>query len=108
MKIYWTFKDVPELAPLSPPERRMVNRACCGHTLKSRRCLVALVVCGLCAGLGCVLGDSLHGVFGFPFSIWQVAVGGGIGGGMGGFIYGQVVIDYLRPFYADYIKAELK
>jgi hypothetical protein len=108
MKIYWTFKDVPEFSGLSRPERRRVHLACYGQAFRSRRCLVALAICGLCAGLGSALGGSLHWIFGFPPSIWYLIIGGGFGGGIGGFIYGQVVTDYLRPFYADYIKTELR
>jgi hypothetical protein len=108
MKIYWTAKSVPELADLSPSDRGRVHRACYGQALKSRRCKVALLISGLCAGLGGIVGNSLHWLFGFPPSIWHMAVGGVIGGGIGGFVYGQVVTDYLRPFYADYIKTELR
>jgi len=108
MKIYWTLKDVPELADLSRSERGRVHRACYGQAFKNRRCQVALLICGLCAGLGSVVSGSLHWDFGFPPSIWNMAVGGGIGGGIGGFIYGRVVTDYLRPFYADYIRTELR
>jgi hypothetical protein len=37
-----------------------------------------------------------------------LVIGAAVGGGIGGFIYGQVVTDYLRPFYADYIRTELR
>ena len=108
MKIYWSFKDVPELSPLSPPERRVVHRACYGRAFKSRRCLAALLVCGLCSGLGSAAGSSVHLLFGLPFSIWHMVICGGIGGGSGGFIFGHVATEYLRPFYADYIRTELR
>ena len=108
MKIYWSCKDVPELAGLSGPERRRVHWACYGQAFKSRRCMLALLVCGLCGGLGIAVGGSFHWLFGFPPSIWLQLICGGIGGGIGGFIYSQVVTDYLRPFYADYIRTELR
>lgn len=110
MKIYWSFKDVPELADLSRPERRRVNRACHGQTFKSRRCLAALVVCVLCCWLGILLGIGLLWLFGCPPPICLAVgcvIGGAIGGGIGGLIYGQIATDYLRPFYADYVKTEL-
>ena len=108
MKTYWSFKDVPELAELSRPEQRCVHRACYWRAFRSPRCMAALVICGLCAGIGSGLGGSLHWLLGFQPIIWYQAIGGAVGGGIGGFIYSQVVTDYLRPFYADYIKTELR
>ena len=93
MKIYWSYKDVPELAGLSPSERRRVRRACNWRAFRSVRCLTAFLICILCGGIGYALGRS-----------W----GGGIGVGIGAFIYIQVAIAYVRPFYADYIKTELR
>jgi len=112
MKIYWTLKDVPELSGLSQPERRRVHRACYWKAFRRGRCLTALLFCGLCGGLGCSLGWCLHWFLGYPTLIWVTlglqGIGGGIGGGLGGLIFGQVLIDYLRPFYAKYIKTELR
>jgi len=70
--------------------------------------MIALIVCGLCAGLGSALGGSLHWLLGFSPPIWYQFIGAGVGGGIGGLIYGQVVTNYLRPYYADYIRAELR
>jgi hypothetical protein len=108
MPIYWSLKNVPELATLSPRERRHVHRTCyMRHGLQSRRTKVALLVCGLCAGSGSAIGSTVPWVFGFPPSIWFQAIGGGIGGLIGGFIYSQVLTEHLRPHYAAYIKNEL-
>jgi hypothetical protein len=110
LKIFWSFKDVPELADLSRSERRRVDRACHGETFKSRLCLAALGVCVLCCWLGILLGIGLLWLSGCSPGIY-LAVGGvigsAIGGGIGGLIYGQIVTDYLRPFYADHIKTKL-
>ena len=108
MTFYWSLKQVPEMSGLTRQERGRVHRACYGRAFRSRRCIIALVACGLCAGLGSALGGSLHRFFGFSPSIWYQLIGAGVGGGIGGAIYGQVVTDYLRPFYADYIKTELR
>lgn len=109
MKFYWSLKQVPELSGLSCAERGKVHRACyVRHALKSRRCLLALAACGLCAGAGSAMGSLSHVVFGTPFALWQPVVGGAVGGGVGGLIFGQIVTDYLRPFYADYIRNELR
>ena len=109
MTFYWSLKQVPEMIGLSREERRRVHRACYRqHTFKSPRCIVALVVCGLCGGVGAAAGGLSHFVLGVPPSIWQPALGAAIGGGVGGFIFSQTVTSYLRPFYADYIKRELR
>lgn len=108
MKIYWTFKAVPEFSGLSRAERRRVHLACYGQAFKSRRCLVALLICGLCGGVGSGLGDYLPSLLGFEHSMWQPTIGGCFGGGVGGFIWAQIATDYLRPYYANYIKSELQ
>ena len=110
MKIYWSFKDVPELAGLSLVERRRVNNACYVRAFKSRRCLVAMGVCVLCCWLSILLCSGLLWLFGCSPAVYLAVggvIGGAIGGGIGGLIFGQVVTEYLRPFYAEYIKAEL-
>ena len=108
MKLYLTFKDVPEFLDLSNAERRRVNQACYRQAFKSRHCLAAFLIWGLCAVAGSALGNYLPLFFGFEHSIWQPTMGGVIGSAVGGFIWGQIVTDFLRPFYADYIKTELR
>lgn len=111
MKIYWSLKNVPELAGLSLPERLRVNCACRGQAFKSRRCLAALGVCVLCCWLGMLVCIGLLWLFGCSPPVYLAVggvIGGAMGGGLGGLIYGQVVTGYLRPFYADYIKTELR
>lgn len=108
MTIYWSTNQVPELNGLTREERGRVHGACYGQAFRSLRCMIALLICGLCGGLGTALGGSLHWLFGFPPSIWHLFIGGVVGGGIGGFIYGQVLIDYLRPLYAEYIRTELR
>ena len=109
MQIYWSLKRVPELSELSPAERKQVHRACYSQAfVGSGRFFAALVACGLCAAVGSVVGHSIHSVFGVPFSIWHAAVGAGIGGGVGGWLFSEVSMHCLRPFYADYIKRELR
>lgn len=110
MKIYWSLKDVPELAHLSLPERRRVHHACNGQAFKSRRCLAALSLCVLSCWLGILLCAGLLWLLGCSFPIVLgvgSVVGGAIGGGIGGLVYGQIVTGYLRPFYADYLKTGL-
>src|SRR5438128_1113164 len=100
MRFYWSLKQVPELAELSPAERRRVHRACYSrYPFKSPRCIIALVACGLCGAAGTGAGGLIHFALGIPLSIWQPLVGAGIGGAIGGFIFGQTVTSYLRPYY---------
>jgi len=61
----------------------------------------------LCAGLGFAIGGGLPVAWGFPFSLGYADIGGLIGGIIGGFIFNQVVLEYLRPFYAEFIKSDL-
>jgi len=110
MPFYWTLGQVPELGGLSPAERRRVHRACYWqHAFRSPRCILALVVCGLCPVVGGAAGGRLlHFLFDTPLSFWYGILGAAIGGGIGGAIFGQTVTSYLRPFYAAYVKSELR
>ena len=108
MQIYWSLKRVPEMAGLSHTERCQVHRACGRAFVGSVQCYIAVIVCGFCGMAGAVGGHYIHLAFGIPYSIWQVAVGCGIGGGVGGTVYCEFMLHYLRPFYADYIKSELR
>jgi hypothetical protein len=66
-------------------------------------------MCFCCGFGGTVINGGLRRLFGFPLphSPWHIVVAA-LAGGIGGFIYVQVITDYLRPFYADYIKRELR
>ncbi len=108
MKFYWLLKQVPELHGLSPAERRRVHGACLCETFKSLRCTFALFVCGLCGGAGFFVGYLPYLVFGAPLSTWLPTLGAFIGGGIGCFIFDHTMLSYLRPFYAEYIKRELR
>ena len=62
---------------------------------------------GLCAAVGFAIGGGLCVACGFPFSLGYADTGGLIGGIIGGFIFNQIVLEYLRPFYAEFIKNDL-
>lgn len=109
MAFYLSLKQVPELQGLSPSERKKVHRACYfEYALASGRCWMGFGLCGLCAGLGGYLGRLMHFPLGLTYSMWQGALGAAAGGAIGGVISGHIVMDYLRPFYAAYIKNELR
>jgi len=108
MRIYWSLAQVPEMRGLARAERLRVHRATYWHSFQSVRCWAALVVCGLCAGGGALLGLRINSLLAVSPSSWYFIASAGVGGGIGGLIYGSVVTDYLRPFYADYIKLKLQ
>jgi hypothetical protein len=109
MQIYWSLKRVPELSGLSRTERSQVHRVCYSQKfVGSISFFVSIVACGLCAAGGSILGHYLPSVLGLQYSVWYGAFGAGIGGGIGGFVFSEVSMHYLRPFYADYIKNELQ
>jgi uncharacterized membrane protein YjdF len=102
MKIYWGYKDVPELAGLSWRERGKVIRACYWKVaFRNRRCWVAMLVGVVIVVLAVVIGDTLRYEFGKPdyvaFACFMV---GGMAGQM---IYRHVLIQQLRPHFRDYI-----
>ncbi len=91
MKIYWTLSSVPELAALPRVERGTIWRTCYPKGFRKARVWLALVVCGLCGGLGAGIGSYLGQ------SLIGALTGAAIGGGIGGFILGQVATRALLP-----------
>jgi len=90
MRIYWTLKSIPELAPLSARERRRVWRTAYLRTFEDWRGWAAAVVVGVCAGLGSAIGTTCghHMLYG--------VVGAGIGGAISGQIWTHLAIPHLR------------
>jgi len=93
MQIYWTLKQIPELAGLSRRERGHRWRAAYMRALRHWQTLVGLVACGLCAGAGSVVG-GLVGT-----QLVGSIIGAGIGGGIGGLVFSQVAIWVARRYY---------
>ena len=88
MKIYWTISSIPELGALPKKERGRIWRECYAKSLGEKKVWLALLACGLCAGLVSILGGL------FEHSI----IGAGVGGGIGGFFYGQVATRAALPY----------
>lgn len=65
-------------------------------------------MCGICGAVGAMIGRAFPSIVGIPFSIWQLSIGAGIGGGIGGWLFSEVSMHFLRPFYADYISKDLR
>ena len=93
MHIYWTLKQVPELADAPRGERGRRWRAAYKRSLRHWQTWAGLIVCGVCAGVGSALG----GIIGAP-PVGSL-VGAAIGGGIGGFIFSQVAISVARRHY---------
>ena len=87
MKIYWGLSSVPELAGLPGAERRAIWRTCYRKSFRSKRVWAALIVCGLCTGVGSALGTD----FGYEL------IGAMIGGGVGGLVFSQVSVMAALP-----------
>jgi hypothetical protein len=108
MKIYWGWKDVPELAGLSRSERRKVVRDCFfrfGFGLW--QFWVGQLAIVVFAVLGEVTGVTLRYGFGLPAGVDYACalVGGLIGLLIYSVLYYGVVTDRLRPHFRDYIAA---
>jgi hypothetical protein len=91
MKIYWSNKDIPELANLTPDQQRRAWQACYWkYTFKYWQTWAS---CGLVAFF-VSLGMAKFGP----------VLGGAIGGGLGGFVFSQVAMNVLRPHLRDYVE----
>ena len=111
MSIYWSLRDVPELAPLTRKQRRRVHERCLRRYFWgapiTRRSITAYLVL-LVFLLGSLLaGVSLSRVFGYPDSVWFIGTSALFGAVFGKYIFSRIAIPVLRPFYRDFIQREL-
>ena len=111
MSIYWSLKDVPELATLTPQQRSRIHESCLRRqflgaraTHKSIAIYVAFLLCSLALTL---LVTGIPELLGFRFSIWFTVVGGTVGLFAGWFLMSRLAIPLLRPFYCEFIEREL-
>jgi hypothetical protein len=100
MKIYWSYKSVPELAELDKKQVGHVWRQSLFKAMRHWQTWVGILLCGCFAGLGIWLGASITG----NDSDWFVYLGGGIGAGVGGFVANQIIIPYMRPYIRENIQ----
>jgi hypothetical protein len=92
MQIYWSIKDIPELANLTPEQQKQAWRACYSrYVFKHWEPLASLVLLGVLIAIGI----QFLGV-----------IGGIIGGGLGGGIFGIVSTNVLRPHLREYVEKE--
>jgi cytochrome c biogenesis protein CcdA len=111
MSIYWSLKDVPELAALTPRQRGRVHESCLRRhflTARATRQSVAIYAAFLLCSIALtLLVTNVPELLGFQFSIWFTVVGGTIGSFMGWFLLSRLAIPFLRPFYREIIEREL-
>ncbi|HNR99956.1 MAG TPA: hypothetical protein PKX48_13315 [Planctomycetota bacterium] len=92
MHIYWSLKQLPELAGLSRSERNRRWRAACWRSFRHWQIWVALAIAGLCSGAGTRVGAVLGRSFAFSL------LGAGIGGAIGGFVFLQIATPVIRRY----------
>jgi hypothetical protein len=111
MPVYWSLKKIPELSGLSRQERAQIYRACARqhqllHAPVTWRNVIPLFVTALVFFGGLVIifpvlqldeySDSLSALM-----IFVIAA-------MSWTILSRFQINYLRPFYSEYVQTELK
>ena len=110
MKIYWTLKDVPELASLPPKERRRVHELCLRqyflYARPTRRSMSAYAGCLLCVILVGVLGVDLLRFLSGKESLWFSVAAMTIGMMLGWGLFSRIAIPSLRPFYGRFVGGE--
>ena len=89
MKIYWTYKSIPELKDLSMRERGKRWRSAYKSAFRHWQTWCGLVFCGVLAGAGAYFGGI---------------VGTVILAGLGGFIYSQIVTLVVLKHYRHRLK----
>jgi hypothetical protein len=108
MNYYLRLKHVPELQGLTAPQRSRVHRACYRqYGALSWKTQVGLLALGVCSGLGLVMGGQVFmRMLGWSF-FPSMLLGSVIGIGSGYCIYWPILVNHLRPYYAEYIRTEL-
>jgi hypothetical protein len=111
MSIYWSLKNVPELAPLTRQQRRRVHEQCLRqHFLfsqaPSRFILAALVFLLVIAGIT-TLGIFAAMAFLGELHLWHIFASALIGALVGSFVVSRIAIPVIRPFYREIIERDL-
>lgn len=106
MKFYYSDSQIPELASLVPPQRRLVRHGA-ARMLDKERPFARLVVAlpgGLGGAMGLVVGFALSYIL--PTDYWMIVriVCGMIGAGTGGLVGGSMLTERLRPYFSRFIE----
>lgn len=112
MNIYWSLRNVPELAPLSPADRRRVHEACLQRYFwrapATWRSLIAYLMLILCPAAFLLLTTWLVQKFGGSTPLWLLVLTVTVGAMFGHFVFSRIAVSQLRQFYPDYIQKELR
>jgi len=95
MRIYWTLRQIPELATLSRAERGLVWRRAYRKAFGHWQTWAGLAACGVLSGIGGYVG----GLFGHSY------IGAVVGGGVGGFVFSQVLAHVVLGHYRHLLAA---
>jgi len=110
MSIYWSLKNVPELAPLTRKQRRQVHEQCLQRYFfrapATARSISAFLAALFTAIVFLIFGVSIPELFGVPHNRWFLPIFGMIGFVFGRFILSRIAIPVLRPFYHEFIKRD--
>jgi len=96
MRIYWTLRQIPELATLSRAERGLVWRRAYRKAFRHWQTWAGLAACGVLSGIGGYVG----GLFGHSY------IGAVVGGGVGGFVFSQVLAHVVLGHYRHLLAAD--
>jgi len=112
MKIYWSLRDVPELARLPSAERRRVHEACLRrhfwHSPVNRTSLTAYLMLIICPVALVGITSWLVEAFGGTISTWLMIPTIVAGGSLGHFVFSRIATCHLRHFYLNYIENDPK
>ncbi|CAN1210502.1 Glycine zipper family protein [Tumidithrix helvetica PCC 7403] len=96
MQFYWSINQIPELASLTPEQKKQAWQFCYKkYAFKHWQIWASLVSLGLLVAVCTKL-------FNVGNSVVSAAIGGAIGGGLGGGIFGVTTTNVLRPHLIDY------
>jgi len=111
MSFYWSLKNVPELADLSPKRRKRAHEACMRKyfldaplTRRSAGAFALLLVCSISSF---IFGESIPRIFGVHKSLLILYGVTYCGFGVGWFLMTRLAIPAIRPFYHKFINREL-
>ena len=107
MTIYWSLKNVPELAPLTRKKRRQVHEQCLRrYFFRARatsRSIAAYLAAMFTASFFGFVGATIPSWFGISHGFWFIPFGAIIGFEIGRFVLSRIAIPTLRPFYREFI-----
>lgn len=109
--VYWSLKDIPELAALSARQKRRVHAQCVrSHFLfapLTRRGAFAYGALTLSVAVFTALGSYVPKLINVQSSIWPIICGTALGAWLGTFLFSHIAIPSVRSFYRETIKKDL-